>query len=142
MREKFSFFFKMLQDVNLYLEIFQYLHLDEWFHFVYLNKFYHQILKSKILKFVQKMGTIRLDNLIESETKMNLVEFWEKVQSVNGQVTGSIHLQVLLGKHKFKSHDVDVFILENEADKDARTQVSKNFTILHRFLFEIGRAHV
>jgi hypothetical protein len=126
----------MLQDVNICLEIFQYLHLDEWFHFLYLNKFYNQILKRKMVKFVQQMGKNRLNDLIKSETKMNYVEFWEKVQSVNGQVTGSIHLQVLLGKHKFKSHDVDVFILENEADKDARTEVSKNFSILHRFLFE------
>jgi hypothetical protein len=126
----------MLQDANMCFEIFQFLHLDEWFHFLYLNKLYYQILKSKILQFVEKMGKIRLNNLIESETQMNPEEFWKRVRNVNGQVTGSIHLQVLLGKNKFKSHDMDIFIMENEIDKSKRENHTKNYSGLHQFLFQ------
>jgi hypothetical protein len=127
---------KMLQDSNMCLEIFQFLHLDEWFHFLYLNKLYYLLLKSKILPFVARMGKIRLNNLIESETQMNLEEFWKRVRNVNGQVTGSIHLQVLLGKNKFKSHDMDIFIMENEIDKSKRENHTKNYSGLHQFLFQ------
>ncbi len=121
---------------DIWFQLFVFLHLDEWLHVLYLNKAHFYALKLKMLKFVTQMGKLRLENLIESETQMNNSEFWSRIRSVNGQVSGSIHLQVLLGKEKFKSNDMDIFIMENDVDKNTRKNHIQLYSVLHQFLFE------
>ena len=74
--------------------------------------------------------------MLQVETQIDVSRFWNLVQNVNGQVTGSIHLQILLGTDQFKSNDLDVFIMEDEHQYQLRPDDFKNYTPLHSFLFE------
>ena len=111
-----------IRDTIFYL--LQFLHLDEWCNILYLSKSHWNSLNVYMKKFISCQLKERLENKI---TKLGIdkLNFFKLIQQYNGYITGSIHLEILLGKACFKSNDIDIFITAN----------NHAFTNLHRFLY-------
>ncbi len=108
------------RDTILY--ILQFLHLDEWCGILYLCKNHWNVLSPYMLKFIKNQLRERLKHKI-TQLGIDTNPFFELIQKYSGQVTGSIHLEMLI--ENFKSNDIDIFI----------TSPTCIFTDLHRFLY-------
>jgi hypothetical protein len=117
-------------NVDTLLCVLGFASLDEWVRVAWLSRSHWAKLKVILPKWMGVQVQARLNSLLTSQ--LDVQQFWKYVQESGGYVSGSIHLQLLLGVDKFRANDVDVFI----------TSSSDDFTNLHRFLFRISTGMV
>jgi hypothetical protein len=102
--------------------ILQFLHLDEWCNILYLCKSHWNSLSQHMLKFIKNATQTRLTRKL-TQLGIDTQVLFELIQKYSGQITGSIHLEMLIDG--FKSNDIDIFITSSQG----------YFTDLHRFLY-------
>lgn len=117
----------------LWTLVFEFGNLDDWLNVMYLSRHHFKLLKPQMFKFIKITMKQRLLKYVNDVEDFDSNNFWQLLQKYNGQITGSIHLQLLLGSDQFESHDVDVFIAREN---------NYFFSELHQFLYERSTGYI
>lgn len=113
--------------------ILKFLYLQDIYSILTLSKKLHQ--KSKyILKTlnIKQLFQSNMDQLLEG-CGLNLKEFYLLLQKESGIITGSIHIENLLGQDTFQANDIDVFV--KKSDKN------QMYSPLHQYIFEVSTGY-
>jgi hypothetical protein len=105
---------------EIWFLVFEFVHLDEWFNTLFSCKTIYNHLKADILLFVKRCTKNRINEIIDNLGN----DFRNLMKENNAYITGSIFIELLLGKDKFKSNDLDIFMNSKEY-----------YSTLHRFLY-------
>ncbi len=96
---------------DLLLYIFQFVHLPEWGNWRLLNKEQHQKV-GNLYSFMQRFVQEELQKLITCD----YFKFIKALKESNGCITGSIFIQILLGKDLFQAQNLNCFIENNNTN--------------------------
>jgi len=117
----------LLLGLDLLSLVLTWCNLDDWYHTVMLCTTTHKKLRLLIRTFIQKQIQLRLNTLLADIFGPELNSFLSLLCKRDGCITGSVFIELLLGRDVFEAGDIDVFV---------QAVPFNGFTSLHRFLYE------
>jgi hypothetical protein len=119
---------------EIILHLLSWINLDDWAQWRLVNKEQTKNL-SHIHSWMLKICKERFWRLL-GQTNLNIERFTQVLQEQKGEITGSIWIELLLGKESFEAGDIDVFVLGKDWDPNPKTSWESTFTPLHQLCYE------